>query len=121
MTEQITPSKGTPRRFSAIAARVDTAAQGMPRANASPLTAATPMRTPVKEPGPAATASTSISVRAVWLLRSMSCTMGIKVWLWVSRVFTPASARMSPSCVIAQDAGPAELSIANIFMSSLIS
>ena len=79
------------------------------------------MRTPVKEPGPAATASTSISVRAVWLLRSMSCTMGIKVWLWVSRVFTPASARMSPSRVIAQDAGPAELSIANIFMSSLIS
>ena len=41
----------------AIASNVDTPMQGLFCANAIPFTHATPMRTPVKEPGPAETAN----------------------------------------------------------------
>ena len=72
-----------PRAFSAIARSVETPAQGMFRAIAMPLTQETPMRTPVKEPGPAETAmrSTSSSVRPE--RRSTLSTIGISVWLCV--------------------------------------
>mgnify|MGYP002544351266 CR=1 FL=1 len=52
-----------------------------------PFAAATPMRTPVKEPGPAATATalTSATVFPHW--RSRFSAMTIRVWLWVRPVF----------------------------------
>ena len=72
--------------FRAMASRVETAAQGLSAAKASPLAAETPMRMPVKDPGPAATATASQSrtVRPVFF--SMASTMGIRVRLWVSPV-----------------------------------
>ena len=51
----------------AIASNVDTPMQGLFCANAIPFTHATPMRTPVKEPGPAETANKSISSKLVFV------------------------------------------------------
>jgi hypothetical protein len=45
-----------------MAARVGTAASRAPSAHARALAVATPMRTPVKLPGPSVTATTSTSV-----------------------------------------------------------
>ena len=45
------------------------------------------MRTPVKEPGPAATAITSMSCRASPVFFSRSDTMGMRVAEWVSPLF----------------------------------
>ena len=72
--------------FRAMAARVDTPTAGLSAAKASPLAADTPMRMPVKEPGPAATAmaSQSWTVRPVFL--KMPSTMGMRVRLWVRPV-----------------------------------
>ena len=57
-----------------------------PAAKASPLAALTPMRMPVKEPGPAATAMASQSWTVMPALRSMASTMGIRVREWVRPV-----------------------------------
>ena len=54
---------------------------------ARPLAAATPMRTPVKEPGPTATAMTSISSRVRPVFFRRSAAMGMRVAEWVSPVF----------------------------------
>ena len=81
MTGHTSPSKGSPSRFLAIAASVDTAAQGLSPGKAIPLTAAIPIRNPVKEPGPAETASRSISSSVSAAPRSMDSTMGSRVWL----------------------------------------
>ena len=43
-------------QLQAIASSVDTPTQGVPEVYAMPLTAATPIRMPVKEPGPDDTA-----------------------------------------------------------------
>ena len=72
--------------FRARAARVDTAAQGLSAAQASPLAAETPMRTPVKDPGPAETATASRSAALMPVFFSRSSTRGIRVRLWVSPV-----------------------------------
>lgn len=84
MAQMIRPSMWA--TFRAMASRVDTATTGFSAAKASPLAAATPMRIPVKEPGPTATATASQSrtVRPVFF--SMPSTMGIKVRLWVRPV-----------------------------------
>ena len=51
-----------PARFQAMDSKVEQPAQGLVcAAQASPLAVATPMRSPVKDPGPAATAITSRS------------------------------------------------------------
>ena len=52
-----------------------------------PLAAATPMRTPVKEPGPSATATAVTSVMVLPHCFSRSSAMTIRVWLWVRPVF----------------------------------
>ena len=49
------------RKLHAIASNVETLMQGILSLNASPLTVATPILTPVKEPGPAVTAIASRS------------------------------------------------------------
>ena len=84
MAQTTSPSQNA--TFRARAARVDTAAQGLSTAQASPLAAETPIRTPVKDPGPAETATASRSARAMPVFFSKSSTRGIRVRLWVSPV-----------------------------------
>jgi hypothetical protein len=72
--------------FRAMASRVETATAGFSAAKANPLAAATPMRMPVKDPGPTDTAmaSQSRTVRPVFF--KIPSTMGIRVRLWVRPV-----------------------------------
>ena len=81
ITAQTMPSM--PRAFSAIARSVETPAQVMFRAIASPLTHDTPMRTPVNEPGPADTARQSTSSSVFAESRRTASAIGISVWLCV--------------------------------------
>ena len=69
-----------------MASRVETPAQGLSSAIAMPFTQETPMRTPVKEPGPAVTANRSTCSRGTWVQRRSCSTIGMSVWLWVSLV-----------------------------------
>ena len=70
--------------FQAMAARVETPVAGFSAPQHRPFTAATPMRMPVKEPGPRATATASTSESFVSVFFSMSSTMGSSVRLCVS-------------------------------------
>jgi hypothetical protein len=70
-----------------MASRVETPTAGFSAAKASPLAAATPMRMPVKDPGPTATATAPQSSRRMPALARMPSTMGIRVRLWVRPVF----------------------------------
>ena len=70
-----------------MASRVLTPTQGISRPQAKPLAAATPMRTPVKEPGPAATATAPMSFAVRLSCFNRSWAMTIRVWLWVRPVF----------------------------------
>ena len=99
-----------------MASRVETGTQGFSAPQASPLAEATPMRNPVKDPGPAATAIPSTSRRAQPLFRSMSSTMGSRVRLWVRPADCQAEASTCPSSNTAQEAALAELSSASSFM-----
>ena len=101
-------------RGQAMASRVDTPIQGLSAAQARPFTVAMPMRRPVKEPGPAATATASISSRVSSLFFSMSATMGIRVRLWVRPVHCQAVASGAPSRSTAQEAALAVVSRARI-------
>ena len=73
-------------RFCAIASSVETPKHGLSAAQARPLTAAMPMRRPVNEPGPAATATASISASVRSAFLSMASTIGISVREWVRPV-----------------------------------
>ena len=88
--------------------------QGLLEANAIPLTAEIPMRSPVKEPGPEETAKVS-----TWeILRPQEsnkfCTMGKMVWLWVNFTLTKFSPRSRASSHKATDAATADVSIPSI-------
>ena len=100
-------------------ARVEQPAQGFSAAQAKPLAVATPMRSPVKEPGPAATAmrSTWAGVRPQAFSRSRA--MGSRVWLWVRPVWRKAWARRVSSSHRATEAAVAEDSRAKIFIAHL--
>ena len=81
MTAQMSmPIWATPQ---AMDSRVEQAAQGLLPGQASPLAAATPIRTPVKEPGPAATATTSTCSREAPHCSSRAAAMGSRVTEWV--------------------------------------
>ena len=67
-----------------MASSVDTPQQGSALAHASPLAADTPMRIPVKLPGPWATAMISISSIVSPAVFSIPSSSGISVTLWVS-------------------------------------
>ncbi len=71
----------------AMDSRGGAGAQGLSSGQASPFAVATPMRSPVKEPGPAATAITSTSFRDAPQFFSMLSTRGSRVRLWVSPLF----------------------------------
>ena len=74
-------------RGQAMDSRVEQGAQSLSSAQARPLAVATPMRSPVKEPGPAATAITSTCSSPVPQLFSRSRAMGSRVRLWVRPLF----------------------------------
>ena len=114
MAQTVIPSRWA--RGHAIASRVETGTQGFSAAQASPFTAATPMRSPVKDPGPAATAMAFISPHVSPLFRSISSAMGSSVRLWVRPVACHALASGAPSSSTAQEAALAELSSANSFI-----
>ena len=95
--------------------RVEQGAQGLSPGQASPLAAATPMRTPVNDPGPAATATTSISSSVRPVFFSRPDTMGIRVAEWVSPLFWKDWASSLSSSVTATLAVTAEVSSAIIF------
>ena len=71
----------------AMDSRVEQAAQGLSPGQASPLAVEMPMRSPVKEPGPAATAMRSTWDRGTEQVASICSTMGIRVREWVSPLF----------------------------------
>ena len=66
-----------------MASRVDTPTQGLSAAQAKPFTVDTPMRMPVKEPGPWATAKRSTLSSDSSAFFSISSAMGSRVRLWV--------------------------------------
>ena len=70
-----------------MASSVDTPQQDLLSGKASPLMQATPIRTPVKEPGPAETANKFISFTDSPAQSNAAFAMGSSVWLWVCRVF----------------------------------
>ncbi len=70
-----------------MASRVERPQQGVLWGKARPLTQDTPMRTPVKEPGPWVTAKRWKSPGDFPRLCSRPWTMGSRVWLWVCFVF----------------------------------
>ena len=70
-------------RLKARPSKAETGAQGLSSTCAIPLTAATPIRRPVKEPGPTETAKRSTSEVASWLHENSDSTIGMMVWLWV--------------------------------------
>ncbi len=114
MAAQISPP--TWAHCQAMASRVEQGAQGLSPGHASPLAAATPMRTPVKDPGPAATATTSIPSRVRPVFFSRSAAMGIRVAEWVSPLFWKDWASSRSSSVTATEAVTAEVSSAMIFI-----
>lgn len=114
MTAQISPSRWA--RHQAMDSRVEQAAQGLFPGQASPLAAATPMRRPVKEPGPAATAMSSTASKAVPQLSSRDTAMGMRVREWVRPLFWKDWAIRASSSHSATEQAVAEDSRANIFM-----
>ena len=103
-------------RGQAMDSSVEQGAQSLSSTHARPLAAATPMRSPVKDPGPAATATTSTSGSVCPLLTSILSTMGSSVRLWVRPLFCPFWAKMEPSSHSAAEQAVAEDSMANIFI-----
>ena len=81
-----TTSPSAKAAFRAMAARVDTPTAGMEAAKASPLAAETPIRIPVKDPGPTATATALISAMVISAFFMICSTIGIRVRLWVRPV-----------------------------------
>ena len=100
--------------------KVETATQGRSCANAKPFAAATPMRTPVKEPGPALTATASmLSSGTPAFLQSCSA-MGMSVWLCVRPVLMKNSPIILSSSAKQTEAAFAEVSIANTVIVPLL-
>ena len=95
---------------------MDTSAQGFSSAQARPLAAETPMRTPVNDPGPAATAMTSASSSLAPQRWSICSSMGMRVTLWVRPLFWKAEAMSRSSSHSATEQAVADVSRAMIFI-----
>ena len=89
---------------------------GLFNARPIPLAVADPIRRPVNDPGPPATAIASRLSRFRSSVRLTSSSIGINVWLCVRLKFTVYSARSIPSSMTATLAGIPELSIASSFI-----
>ena len=83
----------TPTKFQARLTGVVTPTIGTFQAKDRPLAVARPMRRPVKEPGPTATATPSIWLFLTDALSSMSAIWGMSCSEWVSRAWMVSSAR----------------------------
>ena len=97
-----------------MASRVETPTQGLSEAQARPFTVETPMRMPVKEPGPWATAKISTLFRLSSAFFSMSSAMGSRVRLWVRPLHWLYWEIRSPSRTRATEAAFAEDSKARV-------
>ena len=75
----------------AMASNAFTATQGFPAPCAKAFTVLTPMRTPVKDPGPTTTAMRSTSPRVMPEADKAASTMGIRLAEWVSLLHTAHS------------------------------
>ena len=71
----------------AMASSVETPQHGISRPHAKPLAAATPMRTPVKLPGPAVQATASMSFAVSSVISSRRCADSSSVRLCVRPQF----------------------------------
>ena len=111
-TGQMIPAADKPCQASASS--VDTPTQGFCVAQARPLTVDTPMRMPVKDPGPCATAKASTLQSRNSQFRSRSSAIGSSVRLCVRALICVLSAIRRPSCSRATDAAFAEDSKASI-------
>ena len=101
-----------------MASSVDTPMAGFCAPQASPLAVDTPMRTPVNEPGPRATAMASTSASLVSVFFSICSTIGSSVQLCVRPLHCWLWAMSTPSRHRATDAALAEDSSARISMMS---
>ena len=101
-----------------MASSVETPITGMPAPKARPLAAATPMRMPVKDPGPTATAMASQAARLRSAFFSIPSTMGMRVRLWVRPLHWKAEAKSAPSSVTAAEQAFAEVSMERILTAS---
>ena len=84
--------------------------------SARPFADAIPMRSPVKEPGPVATAMASISVKLSLTDDKTFSIIGKSVCEWVSFISEKELPTVFPSLITAAETGPAEHSIASIFI-----
>ena len=101
-----------------MASSVDTPMAGFCAPQASPLAVDTPMRTPVNEPGPRATAMASTSASLVSVFFSSCSAIGSSVQLCVRPLHCWLWAMSTPSRHRATDAALAEDSSARISMMS---
>src|SRR3984957_1898004 len=113
------PIRGSLNSGAANAARVETPTTGI--ASASPIARAmaSPIRMPVKEPGPVATAMRVSEANPPSMPRMASSTIGAKASAWprvIGRLIT-ASGSARPLSTTATDAAPQDVSIARIRMS----
>ena len=83
--QTIVPS-GTKRALCAMASSVDTPTAGMFSPQQRPLAVDMPMRIPVNDPGPCATATMSMASFGVSVLESIFSIIGRSVRLWVRPV-----------------------------------
>ena len=83
--QTIVPS-GRKRALCAMASSVDTPTAGMSSPQQRPLAVEMPMRMPVNEPGPCATAIASMAFFGVSVFESMFSIIGRSVRLWVKPV-----------------------------------
>ena len=99
----------------ASASSASTTAALAPVASHSPFTAHTPMRTPVKEPGPVTAANTSISFGRSPSLLNNSSSIGMSVWEWVSPLLASLSPLNLPSVISATEQAREAVSSAHMF------
>ena len=99
---------------------VETPAQGICRGRASPLTTESPMRSPVKLPGPLVTPSRSMSSIVSPQARSAVSIMGSRVSLWVMPLLHWVSYSRVSSRKMATAADLPAVSTARIFIQSPI-
>src|SRR3984957_12640089 len=112
------PVRGSLKSGAAKAARVETPTTGIPSAMPIAGDIARPMRMPVKEPGPIATAMRASEGKPPSMPRIASSTIGAKASAWprvIGRLIT-ASGSARPLSTTATDAAPQEVSIARIRM-----
>ena len=100
----------------ASASSVETGAHSVSRGKARPLTAARPMRSPVKLPGPALTPYKSISAQVMPHIFRQVSIMGISVSLWVMPASRYTSYSRRSSCKRATPAVLPAVSTAKMFI-----